>query len=168
MNPGERVLVWAPARDGRLTCDFLTEIGFSCVVGVSWEHFRAELNRGAGAVVLAGEFLSESIVANLQAIIDAQPAWSDLPVIVVAGTEPLANDASFRMLGNVSLLQRPVSLDTLRSTVAAALRARRRQYQIRDLLQQRDEADKRKDEFLAMLAHELRNPLAPLRTDSSS
>src|SRR5881392_4508061 len=68
------------------------------------------------------------------------------------------------MLGNVSVLQRPVSLDTLRSSVGAALRARKRQYQIRDLLQQRDEADKRKDEFLAMLAHELRNPLAPLRT----
>ena len=26
------------------------------------------------------------------------------------------------------------------------------------------EADRRKDEFLAMLAHELRNPLAPIRT----
>ena len=25
------------------------------------------------------------------------------------------------------------------------------------------EADRRKDEFLAMLAHELRNPLAPIR-----
>jgi signal transduction histidine kinase/ActR/RegA family two-component response regulator len=164
MNVDERVLVWAPARDGRLTCGFLTEIGLSCVNCESWEQFRAELNRGVGAVVVAGEFLSASLVANLQAIIDAQPAWSDLPVIVVAGPEPLANQDPFGMLGNVSLLQRPVSLDTLRSTVAAALRARRRQYQIRDLLQQRDEADRRKDEFLAMLAHELRNPLAPLRT----
>jgi len=164
MSLDERVLVWAPARDGRLTCGFLTEIGFSCVIAESWEQFRAELNRGVGAVVIAGEFLSESVVANLQAIIDAQPAWSDLPVIVVAGPRTVANEDPFRMLGNVSLLQRPVSLDTLRSTAAAALRARRRQYQIRDLLQQRDEADKRKDEFLAMLAHELRNPLAPLRT----
>jgi signal transduction histidine kinase len=38
---------------------------------------------------------------------------------------------------------------------------------LRDLLQQRtqelSEADRRKDEFLAMLAHELRNPLAPIR-----
>jgi signal transduction histidine kinase len=164
MNIDERVLVWAPARDGRLTCGFLTDIGFSCVNRESWEQFRAELNRGVGAVVIAGEFLSESIVANLQAIIDAQPAWSDLPVIVVAGRTPPATENPFGILGNVSLLQRPVSLDTLRSTAAAALRARRRQYQIRDLLQQRDEADKRKDEFLAMLAHELRNPLAPLRT----
>jgi len=160
----ERVLVWAPARDGRLTCAFLTEIGFSCVSCEAWEEFRTELNSGVGAVVLAGEFLSASVLANLQAIVQAQPPWSDLPVIVVASSERVAVADPFGMLGNVSVLQRPVSLDTLRSSVGAALRARRRQYQIRDLLHQRDEADKRKDEFLAMLAHELRNPLAPLRT----
>lgn len=160
----ESVLVWAPGRDARLTCGFLTEIGFSCVNCGSWEAFRTELNRGAGSVVLAGEFLSATVLANLQAILEAQPPWSDLPVIVVASSEGLASADPFGMLGNVSVLQRPVSLDTLRSSVGAALRARRRQYQVRDLLQQRDEADKRKDEFLAMLAHELRNPLAPLRT----
>lgn len=160
----ERVLVWAPARDGRLTCGFLTEIGFSCVNSEGWEEFRTELHRGVGAVVLAGEFLSVSVVANLQAILEAQPPWSDLPVMIVASTHRLASGDSFGMLGNVSVLQRPLSIDTLRSSVGAALRARRRQYQVRDLLQQRDEADKRKDEFLAMLAHELRNPLAPLRT----
>lgn len=161
----DRVLVWAPGRDGRFTCRFLTEIGFSCVNCEAWEEFRTELNRGVGAVVLAGEFLSPSVLANLQAIMEAQPPWSDLPVIVVASTEGrVASADPFGMLGNVSVLQPPVSLDTLRSSVGAALRARRRQYQVRDLLQQRDEADKRKDEFLAMLAHELRNPLAPLRT----
>ena len=160
----DRVLVWAPARDGRLTCGFLTEIGFSCVNTEAWEEFRTELHSGVGAVVLAGEFLSASVLANLRAIMDAQPPWSDLPVIVVASTQGVASGDPFGMLGNVSVLQRPVSLDTLRSSVGAALRARRRQYQVRDLLQQRDEADKRKDEFLAMLAHELRNPLAPLRT----
>ena len=59
----------------------------------------------------------------------------------------------------------------LLSAVQAALRARRRQYQIRDqlaALRAADEAlrlaDRRKDEFLATLAHELRNPLAPLRS----
>jgi len=48
------------------------------------------------------------------------------------------------------------------SAVQSALRARRRQYQVRDLLRQREEADRRKDEFLAMLSHELRNPLSPI------
>lgn len=159
-----RVLVSAPARDGRLTCGFLTEAGFSCVNTESWEAFRAEFEQGVGAVVIAGEYLTESVLSNLQALIDAQAAWSDLPIIIVVGTEPVIDEERLARLGNVSLLQRPVSVDTLRSTVRAALRGRRRQYQIRDLLQQRDDADKRKDEFLAMLAHELRNPLAPLRT----
>jgi two-component system, sensor histidine kinase len=69
------------------------------------------------------------------------------------------------MPGNLSFLQRPLSLKTLHTTVRAEPRsARRRQYQVRDLLRQKEEAERRKDEYLAMLAHELRNPLAPLRT----
>jgi CheY-like chemotaxis protein len=54
--------------------------------------------------------------------------------------------------------------------VQAAIRGRRRQYQLRDQLaalsnaeEALKSADRRKDEFLAMLAHELRNPLAPIR-----
>ena len=160
----DRVLVWASARDGRLTCGFLTESGLNCVHCERWEEFCTELERGVGAVVIGGELLSDSLFANLQAILAQQPPWSDVPVIIVAGSEPLVGDGPFAALGNVSVLHRPVSLDTLRSTVRAALRSRQRQYQIRDLLQQRDEAATRKDEFLAMLAHELRNPLAPLRT----
>jgi signal transduction histidine kinase len=53
--------------------------------------------------------------------------------------------------------------------VQTALRARHRQYQARDYLAERErttealrQADRRKDEFLAILAHELRNPLAPI------
>jgi signal transduction histidine kinase len=72
-------------------------------------------------------------------------------------------------LGNVTLLERPVRVAALVSAVRVALRGRERQYQIRAHLEQREqteqslrEADRRKDEFLAMLAHELRNPLAPI------
>ncbi|MBU8977759.1 hypothetical protein JI752_016545 [Lysobacter sp. MMG2] len=32
------------------------------------------------------------------------------------------------------------------------------------MMQELEQSDRRKDEFLAMLAHELRNPLAPIRT----
>ena len=159
----DRVLVWAPLRDGHLTCNFLTDEGFACVHCQSWEALQAELRRGVGVLIVAGEFLAPNVLANLRELIASQPPWSDLPLTIVIGTEPVEDDR-FGVLGNVSLLQRPVALETLHSTVRAALRARRRQYQIRDLLQQRDEADQRKDEFLAMLCHELRNPLAPLRT----
>jgi CheY-like chemotaxis protein len=49
------------------------------------------------------------------------------------------------------------------AAVRVALRSRQRQYQVRDLLAERERAVRQRDEFLAMLAHELRNPLAPIR-----
>ena len=59
-------------------------------------------------------------------------------------------------LGNVTLLERPVRMAALISVTRSAVRARERQYQVRML-------NRRKDECLATLAHELRNPLAPIR-----
>jgi signal transduction histidine kinase len=86
------------------------------------------------------------------------------------GPQTSAVAAIFRELTNVTVLDRPASARTLVSTVQAALRGRLRQYQTRDQLEalrvaedNLRNADRRKDEFLAMLAHELRNPLAPIR-----
>jgi signal transduction histidine kinase len=74
------------------------------------------------------------------------------------------------LLGNVTVLERPTRVSALVSAARTALRARQRQYQIRESLAASEraeealrEADRRKDEFLAILAHELRNPLAPIR-----
>ena len=80
-------------------------------------------------------------------------------------------------IANVTQQERPVRIRTLVSAVRAALRGRQRQYEVRDYLAERErllaelqwcaeqltETDQRKDEFLATLAHELRNPLAPVR-----
>jgi CheY-like chemotaxis protein len=51
---------------------------------------------------------------------------------------------------------------TMVSAMQSALRARRRQYEVRDLLQQLEDGVRQRDEFLAMLGHELRNPLAAI------
>jgi signal transduction histidine kinase len=69
-------------------------------------------------------------------------------------------------LGNVILLERPVRVGTFVTAARTALRERDRQYEIRRLVTQLRDADRRKDVFLAMLAHELRNPLAPIRNAS--
>jgi two-component system, chemotaxis family, CheB/CheR fusion protein len=67
----------------------------------------------------------------------------------------------------VSLTISPVRDETGRivgaSKIARDITDRKQaEERIYDLLTQLKEADRRKDEFLAMLAHELRNPLAPL------
>ena len=109
----------------------------------------------------------------MREILAEQPPWSDLPVLVLTrrGADSAALDEAVRTFGNVTLLERPVRGATLLSAVRTAIRARERQYQIRGHLEDRARAeeslrlaDQRKDEFLATLGHELRNPLAPLLT----
>src|SRR5262249_18633998 len=105
---------------------------------------------------------------RLRRLLGEQPPWSDFPLIVL--TPPKQIRAAARRLesvGNMTLVRRPVEIHALASLVRAALRDRRRQYEMRPAPVQREEqaralreADRQKDEFLAMLAHELRNPLA--------
>ncbi len=151
----QRVLVWAVGRDGRLTCSFVQQAGFECFACSSWSALKSEVERGAAALIIGGELLTDPVVAAFGRLLAAQPPWSDIPIIVIA--ESSDTRQIFEALGTVTVLHRPVSTDTLASTVRVAIRARSRQYQVRDLLRQRED-------FLAMLAHELRNPLAPMRT----
>jgi signal transduction histidine kinase len=72
--------------------------------------------------------------------------------------------------GAVDFIHKPIEADILRSKADIFFDLYRQRQQIaiqRDELKAHsdalEEADRRKDEFLATLAHELRNPLAPLR-----
>jgi len=170
----ERVLVLAPTpRDAALCSTILAEAAIACHVCDGIESTCAELGAGAGAAILSEEALGRGGLSRIVDAIGRQPAWSDLPLLLLTG-EGADSELALRTietLGNVTLLERPVRVPALVSAVRAALRARRRQYQIRDHIAEERriadalrEADRRKDEFLAILAHELRNPLAPLRS----
>ena len=170
----ERVLVMAPtSRDAALCRAILSEAGLACHVCIDIDAACSGLEAGAGAAVLSEEALNRGGLSRIGDIIRRQPAWSDFPLLVLTG-EGADSELALRTietLGNVTLLERPVRVPALVSAVRAALRARRRQYQIRDHLAEvrriadaLREADRRKDEFLAILAHELRNPLAPMRS----
>ena len=125
-----------------------------------------ELARGAGAIMLAEEVLAGPALAELTGALAAQPPWSDVPVLVLArqGADSRAIANAMDEFANVTVIERPMRVAALVSAVRTALRARRRQYELRSLLDGLRDADQRKTEFLATLAHELRNPLAPLGT----
>ncbi len=125
-----------------------------------------ELQQGAGAVMLAEEVLADPAAASLNEVLASQAPWSDVPVLILArqGADSRVIAEAMDKLANVTVIERPMRVASLISTVRTALRARNRQYQLRDLLDGLREADQRKTEFLATLAHELRNPLAPMST----
>jgi signal transduction histidine kinase len=170
---GRVLFLAATARDAATTQALLLSAGIAVEICPTLDALVSELGSGAAAVLVHEEAVSRARSAPLRQLIEAQPAWSDLPVLVLTrpGADSADVDVAIRTLGNVTLLERPLRVATLLSAVRTALRARARQYQIRGYLveQARAEeslrvADQRKDEFLATLGHELRNPLAPLLT----
>jgi signal transduction histidine kinase len=152
------VLIHAPTgRDAELTQAVLGAAGIASKVCGSLADLILELERGAGALLTVEEALGLAL-QPLAAFVAAQPAWSDVPILVLTqrGADAPALSRALDLLGNVTLLERPVRTLALVSALRSALRARQKQFQVR-------EGSQRKDEFLASLGHELRNPLAPIR-----
>ncbi len=162
----ERVLVCAPfGRDAALVEKTLADAAVVTVLCESVETLLAESQKGVGAFLVTQEVLTPANLQAMGATVAAQPAWSDFPVLVFLSRGENDEARALRisqMLGNVTVLERPVSRFTLVSATQAALRARNRQYQVRDLLQKRENEISLRDQFLAMLGHELRNPLAAI------
>ena len=170
----ERVLLVAPTRrDAVVTCSLLLKAGVLCESYDTLPELVAQMKHGVGALMLTDRALFERDIEAILQLLEEQAPWSDVPVVLLTQGPQSSSRAMevLRRLSNLTLLDRPTSTRSMISAVQAALRARRRQYQLRDQMQAQAqaqqalrEADKRKDEFLATLAHELRNPLAPLST----
>ncbi len=161
-NSENRVLVLMPTgRDAALVCATLEKAGISAESCADMEDLTGKINTGAGAVLLAEEALKKNTLEMLTEKFEEQPVWSDLPVVLFAGNaqnaEMLAASVGTRF--NATIVERPIRIPILISAVRGALRARERQYQSRNLLNQLAESDHQKDLFLATLSHELRTPL---------
>ena len=159
-------------RDSELLQSFLKRRGFACHAVANAEELFIEMNHGAATAVITEESLSPSLEQEMQRL-ELQPQWSDFPLIVLttSGTDsasPSARLASLRSVGNVTLVERPIRTDTLLSAVESAMRARMRQYEVRDFMRRQADSEEalRRTEKLAVagrlaasIAHEINNPL---------
>ena len=166
-----RVLVLPPTRrDGEIVEQLLSQAGLTSTIYETMAALSAAIDESAAAIVLTDDLLAKAGVHSLVEALQRQPHWSDVPfVVLAAGGTPSGALSQLQSIASVTLLDRSVHMRTLLSAVQTAVRARTRQYEIRDLLERErqaridaDRANHAKDRFLAVLSHELRTPLTPI------
>ena len=141
------VVVLTPTgRDGSVVERVLSESGFTVRLRPDMAALCDAIAVGVGVVIVAEEALSPAARGRLLETLDAQPAWSDVPVVVLTGEGELSQAiprplAAVAARGNVTLLERPVRVATLVTTLRSALRGRQRQFDVRDHLEERRAAE---------------------------
>ena len=140
MSPTVQVI--APTgRDAELITTVLKQNGVPAEVNSSAALAEVSDLTLLGPLLIAEEALAPGLLMPLGRLIEAQPSWSDLPILILTGSgrETLQShrlQEERLTLGSPVLLERPIRTVTLISSVQAALRARARQYEIRDAVAQ--------------------------------
>jgi len=150
------VLVLASmGRDAEVASAILGEVGLSARACNTIDELTGSLP-SAGAAILTDEALIAADRRGLAAWVTNQPPWSDFPFILLTrrGAEP--EESLTRMLGNVTLLERPFHPSTLANATRSAVRARRRQ-------REAERTAERQALLIRELHHRVKNTLATVQ-----
>ncbi len=148
-SPRLRALILAPnGRDAAVASDLVRRADVDPEVCADLPRLVAALGDDAAFVLLTEEAIRSADLKPVAQWIGAQPAWSDLPFILVTnhGGGPERNPIASRWLEalrNVVFVERPFHPTTLVSIAQTTAKSRRRQHQTRLLLADLGESETR-------------------------
>ena len=126
---GERALILAPPTLSRLALNLFDEAGIHALATRDLDEMADALGQGAGLAIIADESLGGFVQSPVHNFLRTQPAWSDLPVVLLTSPARAPDADLHTALGNLFLLACPFQPSGLLALTHASLRARRRQYQ---------------------------------------
>ncbi len=145
------ILIHAPVgKDAVLIQRILEKAGQRAAVCDTLAELAQQMSPLTGAVLLTEDGLldNRAEVAFFRERLRIQPPWSDMPIVLLTAKrqgnlEVLSRtDALFlQEMGNVYSVERPIGTYTLLSIARVALRARQKQFQVRDLMQALEESN---------------------------
>ncbi len=142
-----RVLILMPrGRDAELAAGLLARQGMTCRICTDLADLVQAVAEDAGAALIAEEALDgDDDEKALLRWVAEQPPWSDFPFVVLAAprgdiAQGARAPAWLAQIGNAVLLERPLGVAALSSSVRAALRTRGKQYEMRTYLAEREQA----------------------------
>ncbi|WDQ16450.1 PAS domain S-box protein [Rhodopirellula sp. P2] len=137
----QRVVAYAPTpQDAKLCAKILKENDVAVCCCETIDSFAETILAGAGIALIAQEHLTDAAIAQLKVALDRQPKWSEVPILVLlqAGDPDSKLLKRILSLEHVTLINRPLRIAVFINTVRAKLRDRMRQFEVRDLLLEKD------------------------------
>jgi hypothetical protein len=147
----------------------LAAAGMEITRCVTMGDLCATVEPGAAVLVLAEEALAGTGFRCLADFLDRQPAWSDIPLIVLT-TRRREATAYWRIVGELSsvrnamLLERPMQTEMFLQAVRVALRTRERQYQLRTYIAERESLLAQREMLLREVQHRVKNNLQMMQS----
>lgn len=154
----DRVLVVAPyRRDAEYLAGLLTEHEIDVALS-NGDTLSARLREAAGVLIATHEALTPKVIAGVSAHLEAQPSWSEMPIVVLLDrSSPNARIRAELALrwprARLLYYERPVSAVELLSGIQSALLVRLRQRDVGDHID-------REIELRRELNHRVKNILA--------